>query len=148
MAAKMRVVNVPVFYVTYSFPSPLSIEQFETLSSENQRLLPLFFVLSLNIMKLSFRFVLVALALTKKVNAYTLAARRIATESQQAVLNRMDHDDGFGMNDPFIPTPAHILPEKKPFHIDELINYYQRFVNGSGNGYYRRSSRIEERLSC
>lgn len=52
----------------------------------------------------------------------------------------MDNDDGFGMSDSFIPTPAHILPKKKPFHIDELINYYQRFVNGSGNGYYRRSS--------
>lgn len=140
MAAKMRVVNVPLFYVTYSFPSPLSIEEFETLSSENQAFLPLFFVLSFNIMKLSFKFVLVALALTKKVNADTLAARKLAAESQQAVLNRIDNDGGFGMKDPFIPTPAHILPEKKPFHIDELINYCQRFVNGSGNGYYRRSS--------
>lgn len=52
----------------------------------------------------------------------------------------MDNDDEFGMNDSFIPTPAHILPEKKPLHIDELINYYPRFVNGSRNGYYRLSS--------
>ncbi|KAA8649467.1 uncharacterized protein ATNIH1004_002138 [Aspergillus tanneri] len=46
----------------------------------------------------------------------------------------------FGVNEPFIPTPSHILPEKKAFHIDEKVNYYQRFYNGSRNGEYRRSS--------
>ncbi|KAH8722836.1 Chloroperoxidase [Phaeosphaeriaceae sp. PMI808] len=49
-------------------------------------------------------------------------------------------NDGFGQNDPFIPTPDHLLPYKKPFNIDEEKNYYERFVNGSVEGYVRRSS--------
>jgi hypothetical protein len=91
-------------------------------------------------MKLSLRLVFTALALTPNVKAYTLAARRIAADSQQVVLDRLADDRGFGINDPFIPTPVHILPEKKPFHIDEHIHFYQRFVNGSEDGSYRRSS--------
>ncbi|KAG2025142.1 hypothetical protein GB937_002901 [Aspergillus fischeri] len=52
-----------------------------------------------------------------------------------------DDDRGFGLNEPFIPTPSHILPEKKPFYIDESVNYYERHFNGSGkDGEYRRSS--------
>ncbi|KAK9611674.1 hypothetical protein V6Z98_009858 [Aspergillus fumigatus] len=52
-----------------------------------------------------------------------------------------ENDRGFGLNEPFIPTPSHILPEKKPFYIDETVHYYERHFNGSGeNGEYRRSS--------
>ncbi|PWY93120.1 putative toxin biosynthesis peroxidase [Aspergillus sclerotioniger CBS 115572] len=58
---------------------------------------------------------------------------------QQVLLE--DTDRGFGLNEPFIPTPAHILPEKKPFLINESVNYYERRFNGSGpDGNYRRSS--------
>lgn len=43
--------------------------------------------------------------------------------------------------DPFTPTPQHPVPGKLPFAIDNAVNYYERQVNGSGDGaYYRRSS--------
>ena len=50
------------------------------------------------------------------------------------------NDRGFGLNEPFRPTPQHILPAKKPLRIDETKHPYQRFVNGSESGFYRRSS--------
>ncbi|GMF75319.1 unnamed protein product [Aspergillus oryzae] len=63
-----------------------------------------------------------------------------AVQRHQQVLQG-DTDCGFGLNEPFIPTPAHILPEKKPFPIDESVHYYERHFNGSGpDGTYRRSS--------
>lgn len=43
---------------------------------------------------------------------------------QQQMLKPGD-GGGFGMNDPFIPVPAHILPEKRPFYIDESLHYYE-----------------------
>ena len=58
--------------------------------------------------------------------------------SRQIVLQ--GNDRGFGLNEPFIPSPQHILPDKKLFEIDEAKNPYQRFVNGSDSGLYRRSS--------
>lgn len=79
-------------------------------------------------------------AYSRRVSAYSDIAYAIASEySQQMVLGK-GADRGFGMNEPFMPTPQHLLPEKKPFRIDEGKNYYQRFVNGSENGLYRRSS--------
>ncbi|KAF7165184.1 hypothetical protein CNMCM5623_009450 [Aspergillus felis] len=63
-----------------------------------------------------------------------------AIKYHQQVL-QVDDDRGFGLNEPFIPTPSHILPEKKPFYIDESVNYFERHFNGSGkDGEYRRSS--------
>ena len=50
------------------------------------------------------------------------------------------NDRGFGLNEPFMPSPQHSLPAKKPFKIDKAKHPYQRFVNGSDNGLYRRSS--------
>ncbi|PLB52247.1 hypothetical protein P170DRAFT_402251, partial [Aspergillus steynii IBT 23096] len=61
-----------------------------------------------------------------------------AADFHQRVLQ--DKNPGFGVNEPFIPSPEHILPEKKPFVIDEKVNYYEHFFNGSRNGEYRRSS--------
>ncbi|KAI3064798.1 hypothetical protein CBS147339_9281 [Penicillium roqueforti] len=59
---------------------------------------------------------------------------------QQQVL-RDDNDRGFGLNEPFVPIPAHILPEKQPFIIDGSIHFYEKHLNGSGpDGSYRRSS--------
>lgn len=59
---------------------------------------------------------------------------------QQQMLKPGD-GGGFGLNDPFIPVPAHILPEKRPFYIDESLHYYERHYNGSGdNAESRRSS--------
>jgi len=51
-----------------------------------------------------------------------------------------DSDVEFGLNEPFYPTPFHILPEKKPFHINEVEHWYEKHSNGSADGYYRRSS--------
>ena len=75
-----------------------------------------------------------------QVSAYGDIAYAIASESSQQMVLGKEADRGFGMNEPFIPNPQHLLPEKKPFRIDEETNYYQRFVNGSENGLYRRSS--------
>ena len=33
--------------------------------------------------------------------------------------------------DPFIPTPQHPVPGKKPFSVNETVNYYTHYVNGS-----------------
>jgi hypothetical protein len=63
-----------------------------------------------------------------------------AIKYHQQVLQE-DDDRGFGLNEPFIPTSSHILPEKKPFYIDESVNYYERHFNGLGKDReYRRSS--------
>lgn len=64
--------------------------------------------------------------------------RVFAADFHQRVLQ--DGSPGLGLNEPFLPSPSHILPEKKPFIIDESVNYYERFFNGSHNGKYRRSS--------
>ena len=48
--------------------------------------------------------------------------------------------NGFGHNELFHPTPEHLLPQKKPFHIDESIHWYERYINGSANGAIRRAS--------
>ena len=42
--------------------------------------------------------------------------------------------------EPFIPTPQHPVPGKKPLFINETVNYYEHYVNGSQNGEYSRSS--------
>ncbi|OJJ96371.1 hypothetical protein ASPACDRAFT_34759 [Aspergillus aculeatus ATCC 16872] len=63
-----------------------------------------------------------------------------AVNYHQRVLQESD-DRGFGLNEPFIPIPTHILPEKRPFIIDESVHYYERHYNGSGPGEnYRRAS--------
>ncbi|KAI1324960.1 Chloroperoxidase [Xylariaceae sp. FL0255] len=45
-----------------------------------------------------------------------------------------------GHNDLFYPEPDHPIPYKLPFTWDERNHYYEKRVNGSENGYYRRSS--------
>jgi hypothetical protein len=44
-----------------------------------------------------------------------------------------------GHNDLFVPDPDNPVPYKEPFKWDEK-NYYEKHFNGSGHGYYRRSS--------
>lgn len=63
-----------------------------------------------------------------------------ASQYQKSISFQSESDRDFGINDPYIPTPSHILPEKKPFTFDREKNYYHRFINGSENGIYRRSS--------
>lgn len=46
----------------------------------------------------------------------------------------------YGHNKPYFPTPDHPVPGKVPFEIDETSHYFEKYVNGSENGYYRRSS--------
>lgn len=74
------------------------------------------------------------------IYASALLDWKAAVEYHQTALQPSNNDGGFGLNEPFIPTPEHILPEKRPFHIDDKVNYYQRFYNGSQGGKYRRSS--------
>lgn len=89
---------------------------------------------------MNFRLIIIPLLFTfaQPIYSYNEPAIVIAARSGQEVLR--DGDKGFGRSEPFYPTPQHILPEKKPFYVDETENYYQRFHNGSENGLYRRSS--------
>ena len=91
-------------------------------------------------MRSSFVAVTALAVLTRRVSAYSNVAFAFAADSHQTVLSVPGDDRGFGSNEPFTPTPQHILPEKKPFHINQEKNYYDRYVNGSGDGFYRRSS--------
>ena len=77
-------------------------------------------------------------ALARPIYSYNELADAIEAGSRQKVLR--NDDRGFGHSEPFHPTPQHILPEKKPFYLNETENYYQKFYNGSENGLYRRSS--------
>lgn len=45
-----------------------------------------------------------------------------------------------GHNDLYVPDPKNPVPGKEPFVWDETVNYYEKHTNGSGDGYYRRSS--------
>ena len=45
-----------------------------------------------------------------------------------------------GHNEPYFPDPQHPIPGKIHFKIDETAHYFARYVNGSENGFYRRSS--------
>ena len=48
--------------------------------------------------------------------------------------------EAIGHNDLFIPNPDNPVPYKEPFKWDEKSYYYEKHANGSGDGYYRRSS--------
>lgn len=80
---------------------------------------------------------LVAVCLSP-VYSYQVLPEYLSTLQQKSLLP--SNDNGFGQNEPFIPTPEHLLPYKKPFEIDESKNYYKGYVNGSENGHVRRSS--------
>ena len=45
-----------------------------------------------------------------------------------------------GHNELFRPSPNHPVPGKVPLTPDESVHYFSKYVNGSENGYYRRSS--------
>ena len=89
---------------------------------------------------MKFPLILISLLFTfaRPIYSYNELAIAIAAGSRQKVLQ--DDDRGFGRSEPFHPTPQHILPEKKPFYVNETEHYYQKFYNGSENGLYRRSS--------
>ena len=72
---------------------------------------------------------LLILALSCPSNAYASFAQEILAA-----------DQSLSYQEPFIPTPQHPVPGKKPLIINETINYYEHYVNGSENGEYRRSS--------
>lgn len=55
---------------------------------------------------------------------------------QQVVLKPLQFDH----NELYVPNPDHPVPLTVPFIPDESIHHYEKQVNGSGNGYYRRSS--------
>lgn len=91
-------------------------------------------------MKLSFAFITLLAEYSSHVSAYSRFGRNIGANSRQHVLSILGNDRGFGSNDPFVPVPEHILPKKKPFHIDQEKNYDERFVNSSEDGFYKRIS--------
>lgn len=45
-----------------------------------------------------------------------------------------------GHNELYIPDPQHPIPGKIPFKVDETAHYFDKYINGSENGFYRRSS--------
>lgn len=45
-----------------------------------------------------------------------------------------------GHNELYIPDPQHPIPGKTPFKVDEIAHYFAKYINGSENGFYRRSS--------
>lgn len=45
-----------------------------------------------------------------------------------------------GHNEPFVPSPDHPVPGKIPYTPDQKTHYFDKYINGSENGYYRRSS--------
>ena len=45
-----------------------------------------------------------------------------------------------GHNELYIPDPQHPIPGKIPFKVDETVHYFAKYINGSENGFYRRSS--------
>lgn len=45
-----------------------------------------------------------------------------------------------GHNEPYFPSIDRPIPGKVPFEIDETTHSFAKYVNGSDNGYYRRSS--------
>ncbi|KAH7303980.1 Chloroperoxidase [Stachybotrys elegans] len=47
--------------------------------------------------------------------------------------------EAIGHNDLYVPDPRNPVPYKEPFVFDEE-HYYEKHVNGSGDGFYRRSS--------
>ena len=59
------------------------------------------------------------------------------SSSSQAVLS--DSSD-IGHNELYLPSLDHPVPRKIPFKVDESIHYFAKYVNGSENGRYRRSS--------
>lgn len=45
-----------------------------------------------------------------------------------------------GHNEPYLPDPQHPVPGKILFKVDETSHYFAKYINGSENGFYRRSS--------
>ena len=53
---------------------------------------------------------------------------------------RSQGQHAIGHNDLYRPSHSHPVPSIVPFHIDEKLNYFEKYENGSDHGYYRRSS--------
>ncbi|KAI9690935.1 MAG: hypothetical protein M1822_008555 [Bathelium mastoideum] len=60
--------------------------------------------------------------------------------NQQQSLEEHRGQKAVGHNDLFFPNPSHPIPYKIPFTWDEQEHYHVKHVNGSEDGYYRRSS--------
>jgi len=45
-----------------------------------------------------------------------------------------------GHNELYIPDYNNPVPGKTPFHVNERVHYYEKYINGSRNGEVRRSS--------
>lgn len=62
------------------------------------------------------------------------------TRSLQSSSQKVLGSPRSGHNDLYFPSPDRPVPTKIPFEIDETIHYHLKYINGSENGYYRRSS--------
>ncbi|KAI1271125.1 Chloroperoxidase [Xylaria sp. FL0933] len=67
-------------------------------------------------------------------------ASAAASQLRQTGFLNNQGQKGLGHNDLFYPNPDHPIPYKIPFTWDERLHYYEKQINGSGEGYYRRSS--------
>lgn len=85
-------------------------------------------------MKLLCNLMLLAV-LNSTVGLFSLA-RTLQPSSQAVLASSLIR----GHNEPYFPTPDQPVPGKVPFEIDETSHYFEKYVNGSKNGYYRRSS--------
>ena len=67
-----------------------------------------------------------------------LAVTFAYSSNQQKVLGGPPRNRGH--NEVWSPNPAHPIPYKLPLPIDERVNWFEQANNGSGDGYYKRSS--------
>lgn len=61
------------------------------------------------------------------------------SQSVLALVNAGSASRG-GHNEPYFPSIERPIPGKVPFEIDEKTHSFAKYVNGSDDGYYRRSS--------
>ena len=74
------------------------------------------------------------------VPKFTIGMLSLAANLQPLSQAILASSSTHGHNKPYFPSPDHPVPGKIPFQIDETSHYFERYDNGSENGYYRRSS--------
>lgn len=60
--------------------------------------------------------------------------------NQVVMSNKLTGGPEGGHNELYIPDYNNPVPDKTPFHINERVNYYEKYINGSHGGKIRRSS--------
>lgn len=79
---------------------------------------------------------IITLALLQLLTTQLSSAGLFSPLSQAVLLESSDS----GHNELYLPSLNRPVPGKIPFTVDESIHYLARYINGSENGRYRRSS--------